>query len=95
MDHTASVSDKVTVIPIQHSHPDDAWRSVYELRCEMARMDERLLALEEWRYRCRQLDDELCGAAERRGGFVDGSGRSYRVAKRVPLADPDLSDRRG
>ena len=63
MDHTASVSDRVTVIPIQHSHPDDVWRRVTELERQVAWLDERLLALEEWHYRCRQLDDELCRAA--------------------------------
>ena len=86
MDHTAGVCDRVRVIPV-HSHPDDVWKSVYDLRCQMARVDERLLAveerllaIEEWHYRCHQLDEELCRAAQPR---------------RRPLpADPDLSDRR-
>jgi len=80
MDHTGSVSDSVTVIPIQHAQPDDSWKRVTELERQVAWLDERLLALEEWHYRCRQLDDELCRAAGPR---------------RKPLpADPDLSDLR-
>ena len=60
----------------------------------LARQDERIMALEEQQLRCQALDEEMWRAAEPRGGLVDGGGRSYRVAKRVPLADPDLSDLR-
>lgn len=63
MSDTITTPDDIFVVPI-HTHPDDVWQSV---RRELARIDERLLRLEEQQLLCQMRDDELCRAACRRG----------------------------